>query len=193
MAIEPLPYAAKRHAWHVYIVGLVGTLVDDEAIDAVGQLTIGHILQIAWIVGIGLSASAWSRHRLGSGNVLSVDVGHRGRFLIIGIIDAHIGLAVGAYWHPGGSDPHGTHRHLGRGLEVHTVAHVGSSALMALCVASQHAVVFFGYLAQQGVVIGYQLAYGGAPVEEEGIALCRRTYHLACKHGEPGLEVVSSA
>ena len=171
----------------------MGTFMDHETIDTVGELTIGHILQIAWIVGIGLSASAWSRHRLCSSDVLSVDVCHRGRFFIIGIIDTHIGLTVGAYWHPRGSDPHGTHRHLGRGLEVHTVAHVGTSAFVALCIASLHAIFFLGNLAQQGVVICYQLANGGAPVEEEGITLCRRAYHLACKHGEPGLEVVSSA
>ena len=171
----------------------MGTLVDDETIDTVGELTIGHILQIAWIVGIGLASSTWSRHRLCSSDVLSVDVCHRGRFLIVSIIDTHIWLSVGTHWHPRGSDPHGTHRYFCSSLEVHTIAHIGTSAFVALCIASLHAIFFLGNLGKQGVVICYQLANGGTPVEEEGITLCRRAYHLACKHGEPGLEVVSSA
>ena len=173
MTIEPLPYASERHTWHVHIVWLMGTLMNHEAIDTVGELTIGHILQVAWIVGIGLSTSAWSCHRLSSCDVLSVDVCYRSRLLIIRIIHTHIRLSVGTYWHPRGSNPHSTHRYFCGSFEVHTIAHVGTSAFMALCVATFHAVFFFSDLGKQGVVISDQLTNGGTPVEEEGITLCR--------------------
>ena len=193
VAVEPLAYAAERHAGNVDVVRLMGAFVDDEAVDAAGHFPIGHVFQVAGMVGIGQAALTRSRHGFGRRHVLPIEMGHGGGLLVVGVIHAHVGRTIREHGDPRRRHPHRAHRHLRGTLEVHSVPYEGAAALVGFHVSAQHAVFLAGDLREKRIIVGNQVSERLAPIPQEGVALGRRTDHLAGEHRHPGGQVVAAA
>ena len=75
MAAEPLAEDQKTQTRTEVIRGLVGTLVDEEAVEAAHQGYVGHLLQVAGVPGVGTTQHTVGGEALACHDILSVDMG----------------------------------------------------------------------------------------------------------------------
>ena len=185
VAVEPL---AEHHQSQARLVGvgrLVGAFVDHEAGDAAVHRDVGHILEAAGIVAPGVAGQSGGGEGFGRGDVLSIDVGHGSGLADVGLGHRQGGTAAGA------RNPEGAHRHGGRHLEVHAVAHIDAAVLVGFRIAALHAVLL-GDQVDAVVIGGEHLADGLAPVEQELLALFGAFHNLPRQDRQPRDEVVAA-
>ena len=126
VAVEPLSEGPQRQAGRLAGIDqrLMCRLVNDEAVDAVEELLVGSGLQRRRRPRPGRGGRG---HRFGGGNVLPVDVGHRGGLAVVCVV-AEL-LVV----HARGLRPHGAHGNFVELLHLHTVGDkraTGSRAIL---------------------------------------------------------------
>ena len=160
--------------------------MDDEAGDTAVQGHVSHELQVAGIIAPGIAGEAGGSEGFRSGDVLSIDMSHGGRFADIGLGHFQGGAATGS------GNPEGAHGHGSCHLDVHAVAHEHAAVFMRLRVAALHTV--FADDVIDPVVIGRkEFTEGLAPVEKEFLALLAAPDDLTGQDGKPGEKVVATA
>ena len=188
MAIEPLAILSESQSRPLVVDWLVGTLVDDEAVDAAGQFEVGRRFQVAGIERVGTDDMAIGRHRLAGHKLSAIQVGYRCRLADVAF--GHRCRRVGGLraWYDG---PHGRHGNVGLALCRHAVDEVESAVLVRLEIGLQTALV-----SNAGSIVVHalldELADGGSPVEEELLAALSAFHDLPRQYGHPRQHVVAA-
>ena len=137
-------------------------LVNHEAIDSVEQFLVGGGLQRRRRPPPGRGSSG---HRFGCGDVLAIDMGHRSRFTIVGVV------AVLRLINSGPLRPHRAHGHFVELLYFHAVGDEGASDFVRFAIVAHAA--FMERIFQLAVVfVGDQVRDGLAEVPEKTVAGC---------------------
>ena len=182
VTVEPLSVDLQSLSRNLGIYRLMGTVVDDDTVDAAGEFEVGDRLEQVGREGISQSVAVQSVGGKGFGGnqILTIDVSHRRRFAYVTLL---AGLAAVIHVHHGFTRPHRTHRDSAVLLDSHAVGFIDAARLVALEVGTHiprlHGV---GYLAVE--VLLDELSDGSAPVEEEPVGLFAALYDGSrqCRH-----------
>ena len=187
MAVEPLSEEEQSESRHLVVDRLVRTLMDDESVHAARHFEVGRMFQIARIEAISPVGIAIDRHRLTSHIFFSVEMRHGGR--LADVAHAHKRGRVVRFlfllYHP-----HGRHGNIRLAFGRHTVDEVQTAILVRLKIRL-HAMPSRYLRCVLIHTLLDEFADGGAPVEEELLALLRAAHHNAREHRHPRQEAVA--
>ena len=158
-------------------------LVDDEAVDAVEELLVGGGLEGGGRPGPGRLGSG---HGFGGGQILAVDVGHRGGLAVVGVVAELLVVDAGPL------GPHGTHGNVVELFDFHAVADKGAAAFVGLAVVA-HGAGHEGGLDLAVVLVGDEVGDGLAEVPKEPFAGGGGIDQTPGEDRQPGHGVIAAA
>ena len=137
------------------------------------------------VAGDHAQGAVSGRHRLRRGQVLTVDMRHRRRFAIIGVV------AVLLLVHARRLRPHGAHGHFVELLHFHAIGHKGAPALVRFAVMA-HAPLMQRCLQLAVMLVRDQIANGLAEVPQEPVAGFGAFHYLPGENRHPGQRIVAT-
>ena len=185
MTIEPLSDWAQTQSRNLIIHRLMHRRMNHKAVQSTVKLHIRRMFQIGRMIGIRPPFTTWSRQRLTSYEILSVNMRHRSRLADICLRHRFICCRTVMRY------PSSSHWHIRLRLHIHAIHQINTSVFLALGIAS-HA-TFLQDVRQLIIqIIRYQVAQSLSPIAQELLTLFRTTYYLSRQYWKPRQQCIAT-